>query len=230
MYDLGYSVEVLEHIDEKYINNYMPIFENCKYVVIMAAPPGWPGVHHVNCKDHDYWIDVFSKHGLIHYPYGTKLVRESSTMNNKRPYHKRFIAHRALFFVNFINIQDMNIKRVIKNNDMEKNTLYFTNEKSFYVDPTKKAVRNDAGVYEYRIPLYSGLGNPKPAPAQEPVSEPEPVMEPTVEQIENRLPVQEIIQETVNDTEPELVLELVKELEKELVQKSNLDTTETAVE
>jgi len=60
-FDLGYSVEFLEHVDEKYTENYLNAFKKCKYVIITAAPPKWPGHHHVNCKDHEYWIKLLIK-------------------------------------------------------------------------------------------------------------------------------------------------------------------------
>src|SRR3989344_220117 len=72
IYDLGYSVEFLEHIDQKYIPNYMSAFQLCKYIVITAAPVGSAGHHHVNCQDHEYWIKVFNNYGFYHYPFETK--------------------------------------------------------------------------------------------------------------------------------------------------------------
>ena len=47
-FDLGWSVEFLEHVYEEYQPNYMAVFAKCKYVLCTAAPPGWGGYHHVN--------------------------------------------------------------------------------------------------------------------------------------------------------------------------------------
>jgi len=65
-YDIGWSVEFVEHVEEKYIPNYMPCFQSCNTVVITYAPPGWEGHHHVNLKDEDYWIQTFATNGLKH--------------------------------------------------------------------------------------------------------------------------------------------------------------------
>ena len=107
MYDLGYSTEFLEHVEEKYIENYINAFKNCKYLLITAAPPMWPGHHHVNCQNHKYWLKLFNKYGFILDPYITLKVREKSTMNLNKPNKKKFIKHRALFFINtrFIDIK-----------------------------------------------------------------------------------------------------------------------------
>jgi hypothetical protein len=98
--DLGYSTEFLEHVEEKYMDNYINAFTNCKYLLITAAPIKWPGHHHVNCQNHEYWLKVFNKNGFILDPYNTLKVRELSTMNNHRSNKKKFIQHRALFFIN----------------------------------------------------------------------------------------------------------------------------------
>lgn len=100
IYDLGYSTEFLEHVDEKYINNYINAFKNCKYLLITGAPEHWPGHHHVNCQNHEYWLKVFNDNGFILDPYNTLKVRELSSMNLHRHNKKRFIQHRGLFFIN----------------------------------------------------------------------------------------------------------------------------------
>lgn len=78
VFDLGYSVEFLEHVDEKFQENYMEIFQRCKYVVITAAPPGTPGRHHVNCRDRKYWVKVFENYGFDFLPNITEKARMKS--------------------------------------------------------------------------------------------------------------------------------------------------------
>lgn len=63
-FDLAWSVEFLEHVEEKYIPNYMKTFQLADMCVVTAAPPGTPGHHHVNCKGLDYWTKVFSEYGF----------------------------------------------------------------------------------------------------------------------------------------------------------------------
>lgn len=93
-YDLGWSVEFLEHVDEQYQPNYMETFARCRYVIATAAPPGYPGHHHVNCRDGDYWISVFAKHGLVYSPEETERIRKhESTMQ------KPFMQTTGMFFI-----------------------------------------------------------------------------------------------------------------------------------
>jgi hypothetical protein len=61
--DLTLSVEVAEHIEVKYVNNYTQTLCNGKIVVMTHAVPGQPGHHHVNCRPADYWICQMASHG-----------------------------------------------------------------------------------------------------------------------------------------------------------------------
>mgnify|MGYP003329243486 FL=1 len=91
-FDLGWSVEFLEHVEEKYQDFYMDSFKLCRYVVITAAPPGWAGHHHVNCQSSAYWIEVFDKHGFDYREDITQQIKQHSTMQ------KGFINLTGLFF------------------------------------------------------------------------------------------------------------------------------------
>ena len=91
-YDLIWSVEFLEHVEEKYIENYMPAFESGTYVICTHAQPGQAGHHHVNCKPSEYWIDLFSKYGFFYSEEYTKEMKDASTMG------KPFIKRNGLFF------------------------------------------------------------------------------------------------------------------------------------
>ena len=97
-YDLGWSVEFVEHVEEKYIPNYMPCFQSCNTVVITYAPPGWEGHHHVNLKDEDYWIQTFATNGLRHNAEMTHQLRQHSTMNLGKKGKKAFVRNRGLVF------------------------------------------------------------------------------------------------------------------------------------
>ena len=97
-YDLGWSVEFVEHVEEKYIPNYMPCFQSCNTVVITYAPPGWEGHHHVNLKDEDYWIQTFATNGLKHNAEMTHQLRQHSTMNLGKKGKKAFVRNRGLVF------------------------------------------------------------------------------------------------------------------------------------
>jgi SAM-dependent methyltransferase len=92
-FDLGWSVEFLEHVEEKYQDSYMRAFAHCKYVVCTAAPPGYPGHHHVNCQPLTYWRDVFDKYGFDYDNDVTQRIRhQESTMQ------KPFMQTTGMFF------------------------------------------------------------------------------------------------------------------------------------
>jgi 2-polyprenyl-3-methyl-5-hydroxy-6-metoxy-1,4-benzoquinol methylase len=57
-FDLGWCVEVVEHIEDRYAPRLLDTFFRCKTLAMTHALPGQPGWHHVNCKPQQYWIDV----------------------------------------------------------------------------------------------------------------------------------------------------------------------------
>lgn len=63
-YDLAWCCEFIEHVDEKYIENYFDIFKNSKYVAITYADKDQEGHHHVNCQPAEYWINYFEKNNF----------------------------------------------------------------------------------------------------------------------------------------------------------------------
>ena len=93
-FDLAWSTEFLEHVFEKYVDNYMIDFSRCKYALVTHAPPGKTGHHHVNCKTSQYWINIFKQHDFIFDEEMTKLIRKNSSMK------RDFIRQNGLFFVN----------------------------------------------------------------------------------------------------------------------------------
>jgi len=93
--DLAWSVEFLEHVEEKYMENYMTAFKLCKYAVVTAAPPGYPGHHHVNCKLEEYWIGAFAAHGFKYNHKESMDIRKVSTMQ------KPFMQRTGMFFKNY---------------------------------------------------------------------------------------------------------------------------------
>lgn len=63
-YDLAWCCEFVEHVEEKYINNYMKTLDMCKIVAMTHAVPGQQGYNHVNEQLPEYWINVFSKYNF----------------------------------------------------------------------------------------------------------------------------------------------------------------------
>lgn len=52
-----WSCEFVEHVEEKYMNNYLDTFKKGKYVFMTYSEPIWSdgGHHHVNCQSQEYW-------------------------------------------------------------------------------------------------------------------------------------------------------------------------------
>lgn len=103
VYDLGWSTEFLEHVEEKYQENYMDAYSRCRYIVTTAAPPGWKGHHHVNCQDQKYWVDVFESYGMIFDEVMTRQVRDHSLMYTtagKINPRKQWVKQTGMFFRN----------------------------------------------------------------------------------------------------------------------------------
>ena len=80
-FDCVWSVEFLEHVEDKYIDNFMKAFQlSTNIAVVTAAPPGWPGHHHVNCQLPEYWIEVFDSYGFEYNADLTDTVKAISSM------------------------------------------------------------------------------------------------------------------------------------------------------
>jgi len=60
-YDLGWSTEFVEHVEEKYAYNFIETFKKCKYVAFTFASIGQGGHHHVNENTQEYWVDKMSE-------------------------------------------------------------------------------------------------------------------------------------------------------------------------
>ena len=63
-FDLLWSCEFVEHVDESKINNLVPVFKSARRIAMTHAFPGQFGVHHVNCQENVYWIDFLCRHGF----------------------------------------------------------------------------------------------------------------------------------------------------------------------
>jgi len=92
--DLAWSVEFLEHVEEKYIPNFMESFKRCRYACITHALPGKIGHHHVNCQPQEYWKNVFSEYGFEYSEFHTDQIRKFSSMK------REFMKNTGMLFVN----------------------------------------------------------------------------------------------------------------------------------
>ena len=80
-YDLAWSAEFLEHVDEKYQPNYMATFRQCRHVCVTHAVPWQPGHHHVLCRDDDYWIRTFAAYGFAFDAFESNVLRRTDRLS-----------------------------------------------------------------------------------------------------------------------------------------------------
>lgn len=87
-YDLVWCCEFVEHIEEKYLNNFLETFKSGKVVALTHALPGQGGYHHVNEKNDSYWIEKMK--GI-----GFKLVENNTYYRQKA--HEYFLRSGLVF-------------------------------------------------------------------------------------------------------------------------------------
>lgn len=86
-FDLVWSAEFLEHVEEQYLPNMMSAFRLGRYACVTHGEPGQGGHHHVNCQTTEYWIAVFAEYGFIHLEEETRLLRQTDRW--RAPYGRR---------------------------------------------------------------------------------------------------------------------------------------------
>lgn len=82
-YDMAWSCEFLEHVEEEYMDNYMKAFQACRWVFATHALPGKPGHHHVNCQEQSYWIKKFKEYGFTYDSQLSLQSRKASSMDRE---------------------------------------------------------------------------------------------------------------------------------------------------
>lgn len=85
-FDLVWCCEFVEHVEEKYMRNYLASFKLGRYVAMTHAEPGQAGFHHVNCRTQDYWIGVMASIGFHHELMLSARARAMAA-TNKDPYN-----------------------------------------------------------------------------------------------------------------------------------------------
>lgn len=80
--DFVNCIEVVEHIEETYLDNLMTTLTQGKYVLITHALPGQQGHHHVNCKPSTYWIREFETRGYELMVEDTKKIKHLAGTDN----------------------------------------------------------------------------------------------------------------------------------------------------
>lgn len=82
-FDLAWSCEFVEHVEERYLNNFLETFSYSRgYLMMTFASPGQPGFHHVNCQRKDYWIEKVESTGFRFNPALTETTRSISSQGH----------------------------------------------------------------------------------------------------------------------------------------------------
>ena len=110
-FDLAWSIEFLEHVKEKYQDNYMNTFKLCKWAIITAAPPKWEGYHHVNCQTKAYWKNIFKRYGFEYREDVLNKIKKHSSMRAKSKNFNNKIVNGS-----FLQLNGMCFKRTLCEN------------------------------------------------------------------------------------------------------------------
>lgn len=91
--DMTLSIEVAEHIEERFVDHYLDTLANGKIVVMTHAVPGQGGFHHVNCQPSEYWTAKMEARGYALDPH-TQFWRDKSKADG----HFTYFSNSGLVF------------------------------------------------------------------------------------------------------------------------------------
>lgn len=94
--DLIWCVEMLEHVEEQYVDNLLDTFSAAKYIFVTHAGPDEGGHHHVHLKDSKYWVELFNSRNLK-FAYRDSVSARQLAANESAEYIQRS----GMLFVNW---------------------------------------------------------------------------------------------------------------------------------
>lgn len=102
VFDLGWSCEFVEHVEEKHMNNFFETFKKCKFLAITYAAPGQGGHHHVNERPGSYWVHYLKQQGFELDQEATTALRLVAKEDREKysPFYESHFIRRGLFFRN----------------------------------------------------------------------------------------------------------------------------------
>jgi len=74
--DLVHCQEVVEHIEEQYLDNLLSSLTCGKFILMTNALPGQGGYHHVNEQPTEYWIEHLKRYNCELMPEDTARIRK----------------------------------------------------------------------------------------------------------------------------------------------------------
>lgn len=87
--DLVWCCEFVEHVEERYLPNWLDYLCATPLVLMTHAEPGQAGYHHVNCQPADYWIGVMAAKGFHLDREMTQTTRALASVNTNPYNHYR---------------------------------------------------------------------------------------------------------------------------------------------
>lgn len=91
--DLVHCQEVVEHIEEKYLDNLLSSLCCGKYVLLTHALPGQLGHHHVNLQPREYWVEHMARRGYSCLEEDSERIRRLASAEGAR-----YVATSGLLF------------------------------------------------------------------------------------------------------------------------------------
>lgn len=76
LFDLCWSCEFVEHVEQQYEENFFATFECARMVAMTHGLPNQGGHHHVNCQPPEYWIQRMKEHDFRLNRPATRRARE----------------------------------------------------------------------------------------------------------------------------------------------------------
>lgn len=76
--DMVHCVEVVEHVDEKYLDNLLTTLCCGKFLFMTHGLPKQRGHHHVNNQPTSYWVDHLAKRGFQLSPEDSNQIKQLS--------------------------------------------------------------------------------------------------------------------------------------------------------
>jgi hypothetical protein len=121
-FDLAWCIELLPYVEEKNLNNILPVFKNCRYIVATATT--WPDGEFLNPNKRDWWLKKFESWGFEFDEENYKTVVDYSLMDRKLLYNGNYTW-------------------------LERTGMFFKNPKLLKPKPTKKKLRQKKQLKEF---------------------------------------------------------------------------------
>jgi len=83
---LVWCCELVEHIEEQYIDNLLPLLV-APVLAMTHAEVNQDGHHHVNCQPKEYWIEKLATVGMVYDEELTETVQACDSHNNHFQWH-----------------------------------------------------------------------------------------------------------------------------------------------